>query len=461
MDTSKWWRRRHSCRTLCSISRTATTSSTTTKKSSRTFPRRTARRLPARLSGAHCRRPPKISTAAQDALANFRAAPTPKKPSIWQRLAAGALGAAAGYSNADGRAGRIDTSAATQGILQPGLKREQAQWSSDYDRAQRAAQGEQRSNQQSIAGYRAQVEAEKAASDAKVKGAQADYYRKRGEAADAGEWKNADGTLFHSKTGATKPAPVKPPAYARPGYAYPKLDENNQPVRAQNGDVLYDTPVPAPKKETHTTSAWSGLNDPDPAVRAMAKRSIEAETNRKDRSGEPRPVDPIEREDKARTLVSKEQDSAYKNAEAQRTHELDALNKQFARPISELRKAGKHKEAAALEADQESKRQAIEKSHIDRKNAIEQKLGSRRKQLRLSTEDSPAGQYDDDGSWKPFGSDDLEAPDPIDASRPAPAASAPPAAAQPAPPSVAPTTAPAPPPAAIPSNPYRKSKPRV
>lgn len=61
--------------------------------------------------------------------------PKPAEPQWWQRLAAGAIGGAAGYVNAAGRT-HVDPTAAVQGALGvPGQQRKQAKWQSELARA--------------------------------------------------------------------------------------------------------------------------------------------------------------------------------------------------------------------------------------------------------------------------------------------------------------------------------------
>lgn len=82
--------------------------------------------------------------AAQDAyVAAMKTAPAPDKPKLWQRIAAGAVGGLAGYSNASGtRAPQIDPSGAVNAILYPGYGQKLATYERDLAGKKLAAEQE-------------------------------------------------------------------------------------------------------------------------------------------------------------------------------------------------------------------------------------------------------------------------------------------------------------------------------
>ncbi len=85
------------------------------------------------------------AVAANKRVADMQAAAPPvPKPKIWQRLAAGAVGAAAGYSNASGLNRQpINTSGAEELILAPGYRQKVAQHQQDIGGAQAQAAAKQ------------------------------------------------------------------------------------------------------------------------------------------------------------------------------------------------------------------------------------------------------------------------------------------------------------------------------
>lgn len=71
--------------------------------------------------------------------------PIPDKPKWWQRLAAGAVGGLAGYTNAAGRT-RVDPSGAVDAIMDvPGQQRKLAEWKRDVQGAQAKSAASERS----------------------------------------------------------------------------------------------------------------------------------------------------------------------------------------------------------------------------------------------------------------------------------------------------------------------------
>lgn len=74
--------------------------------------------------------PRKPRTALEDLAAHQAFMPQREKPKWWQRVAAGALGGAAGYLNAGGR-NRIDVSSGVEGIYSGGYNRDMANWKNE------------------------------------------------------------------------------------------------------------------------------------------------------------------------------------------------------------------------------------------------------------------------------------------------------------------------------------------
>jgi len=96
--------------------------------------------------------PPRYSSSAGEALAAQAPMPIPGKPKLWQRIAAGAIGGAAGLVNAGGRT-HVDPSGAINAIYEGNTPYEQAKWSQERQRLNEAAQLERQRNLQLHTGY--------------------------------------------------------------------------------------------------------------------------------------------------------------------------------------------------------------------------------------------------------------------------------------------------------------------
>lgn len=118
--------------------------------------------------------PPSYSEALKSLGKIYDQYPQRQVPNWLERAAAGALGAAAGWSNAARRAAPIDIKAATEPILYPGYDAKVAAWQSQVAPAEKAAEI---AGQQAAAGWKGQqIGAESA-----LKGAQLQYYLQRGQ----------------------------------------------------------------------------------------------------------------------------------------------------------------------------------------------------------------------------------------------------------------------------------------
>lgn len=100
--------------------------------------------------------------------------PQRQAPNWVERIAAGALGGAAGWSNAARRAAPIDIQKATEPILYPGYDSKLAQWQSRVIPAQQALET-------AGAQYSAQLKGAQTAAEVGVKQAQVGYYQQRGQ----------------------------------------------------------------------------------------------------------------------------------------------------------------------------------------------------------------------------------------------------------------------------------------
>lgn len=135
--------------------------------------------------------------------------PVMTPPKWYQRLGAGALGAAAGWSNAAGRARPIDIDAATENILHPGYKTKLEEWQNRVIPAQQQADilGQQVSAERASAIAQSQEQLRQAQAVAAMQhGA---YWQSRSEQ-ERNQWKidPKSGQLYNTITGAVS---AKPP----------------------------------------------------------------------------------------------------------------------------------------------------------------------------------------------------------------------------------------------------------
>jgi hypothetical protein len=345
-----------------------------------------------------------LENEKQTALDSMRPRPVQGKPKMWQRILAGAVGGAAGYVNAGGRV-RVDPSAAVEGIYAGNTPHEQEKWDRDYGQAARAAQAEQRQNSQKVAGYNAEAGYRRALATEQAAGSRAALDQARLKGIEQGEYRPiGNGAAIHSKGGQVVNAPPQPPAYVRPGFGYP--------VKGPNGETTYKVQIPAEKKAPGGLGLVGVL--PENEQGPTAKRMLESQINRNNRGPAPRASDdPDAKAEKAYGTVKKEKDAAYAKAENDRKSELDRLSRDYNARIAAAKKAGKTQEMAALQAEKDTKVKQTEESHVRRKNAIEMDAVERRKQLGLSSSDTPGGKYNKKtGDWVPG---DLQAPASIEA----------------------------------------------
>ena len=156
-------------------------------------------------------RVPDVTGAIEAVKSEHAKMPVQKAPNWLERIAAGGLGAAAGYSNAARRAAPIDIQKSTEGILHPGYAGKLAEWQSRVGKLEKIAE---LTGQQAGAGYASQ----KAQSEAELKRAQAQaamqhgqYWLSRSEQ-ERNQWKidPKTGTMFNTVTGAVSRAPQTP-----------------------------------------------------------------------------------------------------------------------------------------------------------------------------------------------------------------------------------------------------------
>lgn len=179
--------------------------------------------------------------------------PIRPKPKLLNSIAAGALGAAAGYSNAARRAAPIDVKTATDPILYPGYDQKLASW-----------QSRQAAAKQQVENFGQQVGAEmasqKAQSEAQLKYAQAeaaikhgDYWERRSEQ-ERNQWKIApDGSLYNTIDGQRVVAPPSAGAKYKAAMAITGGDKEKSAYYALNGKL------PAPTQ--HNVSEWQSYLD--------------------------------------------------------------------------------------------------------------------------------------------------------------------------------------------------------
>ncbi len=174
-------------------------------------------------------------------------------PTLLNRIGAGALGAAAGWSNAARRAAPIDIKAVTEPILYPG-----------YDQAMATWQSRQAAAQKQVENYGQQVGAEmasqKAQSENALKFAQAeaaikhgDYWERRSEQ-ERNQWKMApDGSLYNTISGQRVTAPPTADARYKAAMAITGGDKERSAFYALNGKL--------PTPTQHNVSEWQSYLD--------------------------------------------------------------------------------------------------------------------------------------------------------------------------------------------------------
>ena len=153
--------------------------------------------------------PPILKAPGQQSPPTLPEPPAIRKPKVWQRIAAGALGAAAGIANNRRGVAPIDVSGAQQSILYPGRGREMAQYEQQVERQKQ------------------QSAMNKQAADTTEAQARADYYKQQA-ATLAEEGKRAPKgnyiTFGHNNTGifdANSGKEVRPPDVQSPDdYTY-------------------------------------------------------------------------------------------------------------------------------------------------------------------------------------------------------------------------------------------------
>lgn len=169
--------------------------------------------------------------------------PGAPKPKWWQRLAAGAAGGLAGFSNAEGKAGpQINPAAAEDALLGgPQSRRQLSDWQRQVDAAtaQQSAEAGKLSAAEKIQRVNAEAEMRKAQKDA------ADYRLEREKRLE-----NAQPGLIHS-----------------PNYIY-------DPVTKRM--VWQNTPAQPKSPATYEAYLVAQLQSPDPKVRADAQQKLDA-----------------------------------------------------------------------------------------------------------------------------------------------------------------------------------------
>lgn len=174
-------------------------------------------------------------------------------PKLLNRIGAGVLGGAAGWSNAARRAAPIDIKAVTDPILYPGYDQKLASWQSQ----QAAAQKQVENFGQQVG---AQYASQKAGSEAALKFAQAeaaikhgDYWERRSEQ-ERNQWKIApDGSLYNTIDGQRVVAPPSAGAKYKAAMAITGGDKEKSAYYALNGKL------PAPTQ--HNVSEWQSYLD--------------------------------------------------------------------------------------------------------------------------------------------------------------------------------------------------------
>lgn len=231
---------------------------------------------------------PSEYSAALKALSKvYDAYPQRKAPNWMERIAAGVLGGAAGYSNAARRAAPIDIGKTTEGILYPGYDSKLAAWQSKVVPAQQAVEI---AGQQAAAGWKGQ----QIAAESALKGAQVDYYEKRGQYYGSlnqsrlvpvtPEIEKASANFYHVGQQITAAAAAK---------AYDDYVKSRAPRLLHQGDVLLgpdnqplysNAPKPTPLRTPPANTTLLGIRATggttgNPQIDAMsaadAKRAIE------------------------------------------------------------------------------------------------------------------------------------------------------------------------------------------
>lgn len=122
-------------------------------------------------------------------------------PKLLNRIGAGALGAAAGWSNAARRAAPIDIKAATEPILYPGYDRKLATWQSEQDVADKQVENFGQKVGAEYASQKAQSESALKFAQAEAAIKHGDYWERRSEQ-ERNQWKIApDGSLYNTING--------------------------------------------------------------------------------------------------------------------------------------------------------------------------------------------------------------------------------------------------------------------
>lgn len=191
-------------------------------------------------------------------------------PKLLNRIGAGALGAAAGWSNAARRAAPIDTKALADAALYPGYDAKLANWQSQENAAKLQVEnyGQQ---------VGAQYTAQKAQSDAQLKFAQAkqaiergDYWERRSEQ-ERNQWKiGADGSLYNTISGQRVEKPPTTDAKYKAAMAITGGDKEKSAYYALNGKL----PTPT-QHNTSKEQMYLDANGGDP-VKALAAQQRDA-----------------------------------------------------------------------------------------------------------------------------------------------------------------------------------------
>lgn len=199
-------------------------------------------------------------------------------PKLLNRIGAGALGAAAGWSNAARRAAPIDIKEATDPILYPGYDRQVASWQSRQAAAKQQVQDFGQQVSAEIASQKAQSEAQLKYAQAKAAIEHGDYWERRSEQ-ERNQWKIApDGSLYNTITGQRGIVPQNSAAKYKAAMAITGGDKQASAFYALNGKL--------PSPTQHNTSKeqmYLDANGGDPNKALAAQRADEIAKARESR----------------------------------------------------------------------------------------------------------------------------------------------------------------------------------